>query len=96
MRWRAASILATSLRCRSPARSSIARSVSEDGVGEVGMVLAGVLEILQGLLGHLEDVLPPIEQLQPKVLPLALVHERLAVRRPIDFVDGPDTFAVFP
>src|SRR5580692_7387795 len=48
-------------------------------VGEVGMVLALVLEMLQRLLGLLEDVLAPVEQLQPEILPLALVHERLFV-----------------
>jgi hypothetical protein len=63
-------------------------------VGEVGMILVVVLEVLQRLLGLLEDILPPVEQLQPEVLALALVHERLTVRRPIDFVEGPDAFAV--
>src|SRR5580658_5009314 len=51
-------------------------------VGEVGMILALILEMLQRLLGLLEDVLAPIEQLQAEILPLALVHERL-------FVGGP-------
>src|SRR5580704_6858356 len=52
-------------------------------VGKVGMILALILEMLQRLLGLLEDVLAPIEQLQPEILPLALVHERLFVGRPV-------------
>src|SRR5271170_6882073 len=45
-------------------------------VGEVGVILALVLEMLERLLGLLEDVLPPVEQFQPEILPLALAHER--------------------
>ena len=55
-------------------------------VGEVGMILVLVLEMLQRLLGLLEDVLPPVEQLLAEILPLALVHERLFVGRPIVLV----------
>ena len=61
MRWRAASIFAMSLRA---VRRPVVRSpvgFRRCAVSEVGMVLVGVLEILQRLLGHLEDVLPPIE-----------------------------------
>src|SRR5437588_11831290 len=48
------------------------------------MILAFVLEMLQRLLGLLENILPPVEQLQPKILPLALIHEWLFVARSID------------
>ena len=48
------------------------------------MILAFVVQVLEGLFRLLEDVLPPIEQLQPEILPLALVHERLFVARPIE------------
>ena len=52
-------------------------------VGEVGMILALILEMLQRLLGLLEDVLAPVEQLQAEILPLALVHEWLFVGGPV-------------
>ena len=63
-------------------------------VGEVGMVLVVVLEMLQRLLGFLEDVLAPVEQLHAEILPLALIHERFPVRRTVDFVERPDALAV--
>src|SRR5271156_5825519 len=52
-------------------------------VGKVRVILALVLEMLERLLGLLEDVLPPVEQFQPEILPLALAHERLSVTRPV-------------
>src|ERR1022692_4122358 len=47
------------------------------------MILVLVLEMLERLLGLLEYVLPPIEQLEAEILPLALVHKRLFVRRTV-------------
>src|SRR5580693_3167231 len=52
-------------------------------VGKIGMILALVLKMLQRLLGFLEDILAPVEQLQAEILPLPLVHERLFVGRSI-------------
>src|ERR1700726_3612692 len=57
-------------------------------VGEVGMVLALVLEMLQRLLGLLEDILPPVEQLQAEIFPLALIHEGLFVGGPVEPLHG--------
>jgi hypothetical protein len=48
-------------------------------IGEIGMILILVLEVLERLPRFLQDVLLPIEQLLPEVLPLALIHERLSV-----------------
>src|SRR5437763_6770837 len=63
------------------------------------MILAFILEVLQRLFGLLEDILPPVEQLYPEILPLALIHERLFVARPIDSGVRPKAhsvaFAVF-
>src|SRR5580692_12138059 len=63
-------------------------------VGKVGMILALILEMLQRLLGLLEDVLAPVEQLQPEVLPLALVHERLFVGGPVQPLHRQHAFTV--
>src|SRR5262249_52463609 len=52
-------------------------------VGEIGMVLILILEMLQRLLRLLEDVFFPVEQLLAEVFPLALAHERLFVGWPI-------------
>ena len=46
-------------------------------VREVRMVLALVLEVLQGLARFLQDLFLPGEQLHPEVLALPVVHERL-------------------
>src|SRR5262245_11813030 len=64
-------------------------------VGEIGMILVLVLEMLQRLLGLLQDFLLPGEKLLAEVLPLALVHERLFVGGPIVLVlVGQDGVAV--
>src|SRR5262245_28287292 len=52
------------------------------------MILIFFLKMLQCFLGLLEYVLPPREQLGAKIFALALVHERLLVRRPIVFGFG--------
>src|SRR5215813_8189556 len=70
MRWSAASILATSLRWRSRARSSMARSVSDDGV-----ILILILKVLQCLPGFLQDVLLPRHEFVAEIIPLTLVHK---------------------
>src|SRR5689334_9878819 len=69
------------------ARAKLDRAVGLRGgaVGEVGMVLVLVLKMLERLLGFLQDVLAPREQLAAEVLPLALVHERLFLGRPVRF-----------
>src|ERR1700687_1030941 len=63
-------------------------------MGEVGMILAFVLEVLQRLLSLLKDILPPVEQLQPEILPLALAPARLFVPRPIDSGVRPKAYSV--
>src|SRR3569623_609805 len=55
-------------------------------VGKIGMILVLFLQVLQGFLGFLEDVFAPGQELRAKVIALALVHERLFVRRPVVFV----------
>src|SRR5437764_7313093 len=52
-------------------------------IGKVGMVLVLGLEMRQRLLGFLEDILPPGEELVAEILPLALAHEGLFVRVPV-------------
>src|SRR5450756_1240022 len=47
------------------------------------MVLVLLLQMKERLLGLLQDVFPPCEQLQAEIVPLALVHERLLVGRQI-------------
>src|ERR1035437_5109801 len=47
------------------------------------MVLVLLLQMQERLLGLLQDVFPPCEQLQAEIVPLALVHERLLVGRQI-------------
>src|ERR1041385_5638076 len=83
MRLSAASILEIILRWRS--RAQLDRPVGFRGgaVGEVGMVLVLVLQVLQGIARLLEDFLPPSEQALAEVVPLALVHEWLFVGRPV-------------
>ena len=44
-------------------------------VRQIGMILILVLQMLQGLLGLLEDVVPPGQQFQAEIFPLALIHE---------------------
>jgi hypothetical protein len=70
------------------ARAQLNRAVGLRGrpIGKIGMVLVLVLEMLQRLLGYLEDILPPGEQLVAEILPLALVHERLFVGGPVGLV----------
>src|SRR6516162_8121918 len=63
-------------------------------VGKVRVILAFVVQVLEGLFGLLEDVLPPIEQLQPEIVPLALVHERLFVAWPVEFRVGHKTHSL--
>jgi len=58
------------------------------------MILALILEMLQRLLGLLEDVLTPVEQLQPEILPLALVHERLFVGGAVEPLHRQHAFTV--
>src|SRR5476651_2428385 len=45
------------------------------------MVLVHLLQMQERLLGLLQDVFPPVEQLQAEIVPLPLVHERLLVGR---------------
>src|SRR6185369_6762233 len=52
------------------------------------MILILLLKMLQRFLGFLEYVLSPGEQLGAKIFPLALVHKRLLVGRPIVFGFG--------
>src|ERR1700719_2249381 len=49
------------------------------------MVLVLVLQVLQGIARLFEDFLAPDEQALAEVIPLALVHERLLVGRPVGF-----------
>src|SRR4051812_40130199 len=49
------------------------------------MVLVLILEVLEGLLGLLQDVFPPGQQLVAEILPLAVIHERLFFSRPVVF-----------
>src|SRR4030081_2181980 len=49
------------------------------------MVLVLILEVLEGLLGLLQDVFPPGQQLIAEILPLAVIHERLFFSRPVVF-----------
>src|SRR5262249_50614116 len=55
-------------------------------VGEIGGVLGLVLEGLEGFLGLLEGVLPPGQGAGAGKSPLALIHERLFVGRPVVLV----------
>src|SRR6516165_5600801 len=52
-------------------------------VGQVRVVLVLGLEVSQRLLGFLENVLFPGQQFLPEILPLPLVHERLANGRSV-------------
>ena len=52
-------------------------------VGEVGMVLALVVQVLQRLARLAQDVLFPRQKLLAEVLPLPFVHERLGVGRSV-------------
>src|ERR1700681_148500 len=52
-------------------------------VGEIGVILVLVLKVLEGFLRLLENILLPRQQLLAEVVPLALVHERLLIGRPI-------------
>src|SRR5262249_44443867 len=67
------------------AGAQLDRSVRFRGcaVGQIRVVLVLSLEMRQGLLGFLQDVLFPGEQLFPEILPLPLIHERLAIGRPV-------------
>jgi len=58
------------------------------------VILVVVLEVLQRLLGLFEDVLTPVEQLEPEVLALTVAHERFAIGRPVDLVEGPNALTV--
>src|SRR5262245_44127656 len=53
---------------------------------EIRMILILVLQMLQRLLGLLQNVVLPVEQLLAEVLALALVHEWLFVGRPVILV----------
>ena len=80
----AASILAISLRWRSRALSSSARSVSEVARSAISACWAEfVLQVLQRLLGGAHDLVAPVQQLAAEIGPLALAHERLVLRWPI-------------
>ncbi len=52
-------------------------------IGDIGMVLIFVLEMLQRLLGLFQDVFPPVEQLLAEIFTLAVIHERFSVAGPI-------------
>src|SRR5580698_8211527 len=49
-------------------------------VGNVGVILVLILKMLEGFFRLLEDVVPPVEQLDAEILPLAVAHEGLFVR----------------
>ena len=55
-------------------------SLGGGSIGEISVILILVLEVLERLSRLRHDVLLPMEQLLPEVLPLALIHERLSVR----------------
>src|SRR5262245_15584197 len=55
-------------------------------IGEIRVILILVLQMLQSFLGLLQNVVLPVEQLLAEILPLALVHERLFVGRPVVLV----------
>ena len=91
----AASILAISLRWRSRARSSIARSVSEEArSARSGWFSFSACRWAKRLLGLLQDVVLPGEQLLAEILPLALIHEWLFVGRSVGLVPDKAAYAV--
>ena len=47
------------------------------------MILIFVLKVLEGFLGLFQDVFAPVQQLLPEIVPLAIIHERLFVTRPV-------------
>src|SRR5215213_7024018 len=71
------------------ARPELDRAVGLGGgaIGEVRVVLALGLKGDQGVLGFAKDLVLPIGQLAPIVLPLPLVHERLFVAWAVSLVD---------
>src|SRR5271154_3307893 len=54
-------------------------------VGEVGMILALLLQRGQGVAALGQDRFAPCDQFAAEIFPLSLVHERFVVRRPIAF-----------
>src|SRR5215216_6494080 len=71
------------------ARPELDRAVGLGGgtIGEVRVVLALGLKGDQSVLGFAKDLVLPIGQLAPIVLPLPLVHERLFVAWAVSLVD---------
>ena len=57
--------------------------------------MAFVLQVLKRLLGLAQDLFPPAEKLQAKIVALALAHERLGVGRPV-FLDARTRHSVDP
>src|SRR5262249_25458486 len=55
-------------------------------IGKIGMVLILLLQVLEGVARLPEDLVAPHEQPLAEVVPLALVHERLFVGRPVVFI----------
>src|SRR5580704_18143835 len=55
-------------------------------VGEIGMILILVLQVLQRFPRLLEDLLLPGDEPLAEILPLAVAHERLFLRRPVILV----------
>ena len=84
MRASAASILAISLRWRSRALSSSARSVSDVARSAMSACCAEVLvQHVQRLAVLADDLFLPGDQLVAEVDAVPLVHERLALGRPV-------------
>ena len=95
----AASILAISLRWRSRARSSMARSVSEEArSARSGWFWFSSCRCCRVSLASLRMSSRQIEQLLAEIFPLPLVHERLFFGRPVVLVLGqrPAAVAVLP
>src|SRR5262249_35198374 len=69
------------------ARPELGRAIGLRGgaVGEVGMILVLVLQVLQSLACLPENVLLPDEQLVAEILAMALIHEGFFVGRSVVF-----------
>src|SRR6266571_903311 len=70
------------------ARAQLDRPVGLRGgaIGEIGMVLVLVLQVLERLARLPQDLVAPDEQPLAEIIPLALVHERLSIGRPVVFL----------
>ena len=80
MRPSAESILAISLRWRSRAlQLDGAIGLGRRAVGEVGVILVFVLQVLKGLARLAQDLFLPCQQLLAEILALAFVHELFGI-----------------